>query len=135
MADTIVRIFPTSDQQRPFRRWAGPRGIATLSGNGFAVPAERLAEVPQELLLGARINGQVYMPKPGQVGTDAPPLDEDDEPADPLALLRDGDKLGAQRAILEQLDESPPEPAIPGIPHPRADDVPTTGAPDPDDSP
>lgn len=104
-APISLAVFPTSEQRRGFRQWAGPRGVPTLPGNGFAVPVELLGEVPHDLLLGAKVNGEYYLPEPGQVRHDAPPVDEPDLAGDePLEVVA-------------------------GFPQVQADDIPTTGSP------
>ena len=102
---TTVAVFPTSEQRRGFRQWAGPRGVPTLPGNGFAVPVEILGEVPIELIIGAKVNGEVYLPATGQVHHDAPPIE-----------------------LAELADDEPLE-VVAGVPQVTADDIPTTGAP------
>lgn len=107
---TTVAVFPTSDQRRGFRQWAGPRGVPTLPGNGFAVPVEILGEVPLELIIGAKVNGEYYLPEPGQVRHDAPPI-----------LLSDMPYDGEDRVV------------VAGFPQVEWDPISTTGAPDLDD--
>lgn len=117
---TTVAVFPTSEQRRGFRQWAGPRGVPTLPGNGFAVPVEILGEVPHELLLGAKVNGEYYLPEPGQVRYDAPPLDPVDA-FDALEAAAPGGQMHASPDV------------VAGFSQVEADDIPTTGAPDLDD--
>jgi hypothetical protein len=107
---TTVAVFPTSEQRRGFRQWAGPRGVPTLPGNGFAVPVEILGEVPHELLLGAKVNGEYYLPEPGQVRYDAPPVE--------------GEWIGPLEGELVASPE-----VVAGFPQVQADDIPTTGSP------
>lgn len=118
-----ITVVPTSAQRREFRRWAGARGVATLPGNGFAVPQELLGELPHELILGARVNGEVYMPAPGQPRHDAPPLETEQATA--------GEWIPLEGELIVSPD------VVAGYPQPGADDIPTTGAPDVDgdDSP
>jgi hypothetical protein len=122
---TTITVVPTSEQRRPFRQWAGPRGVATLPGNGFAVPVDMIREVPEELMLGAKVNGVVYFPQAGQVRHDAPPLEPEggELPEGEWIPLEGELQVGAGPLVTSAWSQ------------PHADDIATTGAPDPDDSP
>jgi hypothetical protein len=79
MARPTTLVKPTDENRRSFGRWAVAHAVRSAPQNAFHVPDELLGEVPEELILGAKVNGIVYFPQPGQVALDAPPIDDDDD--------------------------------------------------------
>jgi hypothetical protein len=95
----MIRVRPAADRRREFAIWAVAQSpkLRTVGPEAFAVPADLLASVPEELLIGATLGGQPYVPVPvgppedavELTGVDTPPvLDEQEatvgEPLPPL---------------------------------------------------
>ncbi|MFD3978256.1 hypothetical protein ACFWR6_06685 [Streptomyces griseus] len=59
----MIEVQPTPEQRRAFARYAvlqRPKW-RTVSPTSFAVPADRFAAVPEELLIGAVVDGHRYV--------------------------------------------------------------------------
>lgn len=58
----LVLVEPAHDQRRDFARWclAQDPQIQTASHTGFEVPSDLFVNMPESLLVGARIDGQPY---------------------------------------------------------------------------
>lgn len=72
---TTIAVHPASENRRAFGAWAVKRRVRCLAQQGFAVPEELFSQVPTELLIGAKVNGRIYLP--------AGPLQDVLEPAVP----------------------------------------------------
>lgn len=95
---TVIRIRPAARRRRDFAAWAvvqTPK-VRTCSEAEFAVPAHLVPQLPEELLVGALVEGQPYMPV-DQTGTTEGGTDQ--QPTAPV---------GPQP---EPLEEPAPEPA------------------------
>lgn len=59
----IIRIQPTVETRRDFARWgvAQKPKIRTISPSEFAVPAALFAAMPEDILIGALIDGRRYV--------------------------------------------------------------------------
>ncbi|MEU4406197.1 hypothetical protein AB0F88_16875 [Streptosporangium sp. NPDC023963] len=117
----MIKIWPRRDLRRDFARWAAPLGIRTVSVTEFAVPDSLIPAIPEELLAGARLDGQPYVaPAPEQqtMRGAAPPPGQEPPPAG------DGgdDEGGGGQAAVEQQAASAqdpgPEPATSLTPQP-----------------
>ncbi|CAM5301816.1 hypothetical protein AB0F92_22740 [Kitasatospora aureofaciens] len=98
----MIRVQPAAARIRAFAQWAiaqDPK-VRTVSTHEFAVPAERFAEAPEDILLGALVEGQPYVPAAGGQGAaDAPAGDGAPPAASPAGTQPD------------PADEAPEEPA------------------------
>lgn len=58
----LVLVEPAHGQRRDFARWclAQDPQIQTASHTGFEVPSDLFVNMPEALLVGARIDGQPY---------------------------------------------------------------------------
>ncbi|MEU7093021.1 hypothetical protein [Kitasatospora aureofaciens] len=65
--DTI-HVKPAPGLLRPFAQWAVAQNqkLRTTGPSEFAVPASLFPAVPEELLLGALVDGQPYVPRPAE---------------------------------------------------------------------
>lgn len=107
---TTIAVHPAAENRRAFGAWAVKRRVRSIARNGFAVPEGLLSQIPTDLLVGAKVNGRVYV-LAGEL------------PADELDTVLDGGQMYSY--------PPPVDPVVAGFP--RADDVPTTGAPAGDD--
>ncbi|MFJ3545472.1 hypothetical protein ACIPQH_25290 [Streptomyces rubiginosohelvolus] len=59
----MIRIRPTADRRRDFARWAVAQTpkIRTVSPQDFAVPAALFVTAPEEVLIGALVDGTRYV--------------------------------------------------------------------------
>ncbi|MDX2917305.1 hypothetical protein PV370_04745 [Streptomyces sp. NE06-03C] len=59
----MIRIRPTAARRRDFARWAVAQTpkIRTVSPQDFAVPAALFVEAPEEVLIGALVDGTRYV--------------------------------------------------------------------------
>lgn len=59
----MIHVEPTRPLRRDFAVWATAQDpkIATVSPSAFAVPADLYADVPEELLIGAQVDGHRYV--------------------------------------------------------------------------
>jgi hypothetical protein len=59
----FIQIRPTAEQRVPFARWAVAQTpkVRTAGTSTFAVPAGLFADMPEELLIGAIVDGHRYV--------------------------------------------------------------------------
>jgi hypothetical protein len=57
----LLLIAPTSANRREFARWAISKRVSTRSSNTFAVPDKLFETIPEQVLVGATVNGQPYV--------------------------------------------------------------------------
>lgn len=59
----IIEIEPSQEQRQAFARWAVSQTpkLHTVGPNTFAVPAELFVQAPEEILIGARVDGRRYV--------------------------------------------------------------------------
>lgn len=59
----MIEIRPTPEQLRPFAVWAVAQTpkLRTIGTNLFAVPADLFADIPEDLLIGSRVDGHRYV--------------------------------------------------------------------------
>ncbi|MEU6594253.1 hypothetical protein ABZ923_34460 [Streptomyces sp. NPDC046881] len=59
----FIRIEPTRERRVAFARWAVAQNpkIRTVSPQAFAVPADLFTGLPEELLIGATVDGHRYV--------------------------------------------------------------------------
>ncbi|MFC9382786.1 hypothetical protein ACFT0G_30950, partial [Streptomyces sp. NPDC057020] len=59
----FLHIQPAQEQRRAFARWAVAQDpkLRTVGPNTFEVPAEAFAQAPEEILIGAMVNGHRYV--------------------------------------------------------------------------
>lgn len=64
MAVQMIRVRPARVRLVAFARWASAQTpkVRTSSPDAFAVPAHLVGEIPEELLVGAWVDGQRYVP-------------------------------------------------------------------------
>lgn len=57
-----VLVEPSDEQRRPFARWclAQDPPIHTASASGSEVPSDLFTNMPEDLLVGAYIDGRLY---------------------------------------------------------------------------
>lgn len=66
----LVLVEPSDEQKAAFARWClaqNPR-IETVSASGSEVPADLFTGMPEELLVGAYIDGRLYRHVVEEVG-------------------------------------------------------------------
>lgn len=63
MSDDLIRVQPLPELRRPFARWAVAQRpkVRTVSVHTFGVPAQLFADMPEDLLIGARVDGHPYI--------------------------------------------------------------------------
>ncbi|MFD4314993.1 hypothetical protein [Streptomyces sp. NPDC058548] len=97
---SFIRIKPTVEQRVAFAQWAVAQNpkVRTVGPSTFSVPAVLYAEVPEAVLIGATVDGHLYVSP-----------DEDQEQA--------GDLLGvATEAGFTEEREAVPGDALPDLP-------------------
>ncbi|MFE3378707.1 hypothetical protein [Streptomyces anulatus] len=59
----VIEIQPDPAQRRAFARWAVAQvpKIRTISPTSFAVPADRFTDAPEDILIGALVDGHRYV--------------------------------------------------------------------------
>ncbi|MFF3441763.1 hypothetical protein [Streptosporangium sp. NPDC002721] len=117
----MIKIWPRRDLRRDFARWAAPLGIRTVSVTEFAVPDSLIPAIPEELLAGARLDGQLYVaPAPEQQtmrGAAPPPGQEPPPAGDGGEDEGDGGQAVAEQPAAPAQDPGP-EPATSPTPQP-----------------
>lgn len=60
----MIRVEPAQEHRRCFARWAVAQEpkIRTADHNAFAVPADLFTQAPEEILIGALVDGHAYVP-------------------------------------------------------------------------
>ncbi|MFF2964232.1 hypothetical protein ACFVT1_36315 [Streptomyces sp. NPDC057963] len=63
MSSDVIQIQPNRAQRRPFAQWAVAQTpkLRTVGTNTFAVPAALFAEAPEDILIGALVDGHRYV--------------------------------------------------------------------------
>lgn len=61
MIDTLT-IEPPAEGMMPFAKWAIKHNINTVSADSFGVPVHLFSSIPEDLLVGAIVNDQPYVP-------------------------------------------------------------------------
>lgn len=59
----VIEIEPSQEQRQAFARWAVAQTpkLHTVGPNTFAVPADLFVQAPEEILIGARVDGRRYV--------------------------------------------------------------------------
>lgn len=65
----MIGIKPAPCHRQSFAKWARDRGCAMRSSTEFQVRDQLIPEIPEELLEGSLLDGQVYVPADHQVNT------------------------------------------------------------------
>lgn len=104
----LIRVRPAVELRREFAGWAVAQTpkLRTVSESEFGVPADLFPAVPEELLVGALIDGQPYVPPAPEPVTGAPEPPGDDPGDDP-----EGDGTGGDGTARED----GPEPFVCGV--------------------
>lgn len=118
-----IRVQPAARRRQEFASWATAQNpkIHTVAPNTFAVPAGLYADAPEEILIGALIDGQRYVspaedaengtPPPGATAWTPPVLPEQEAvPGEPLPELPP-EAYGPDSAPLDPPDFAPLEDA------------------------
>ncbi|MFF3665462.1 hypothetical protein [Microtetraspora malaysiensis] len=96
----MIKVRPAPAVRRAFAQWGRQHRIRTVSQSTFGVPADLFPQVPEELLAGAVIDGQPYIP-PAPAAAAAEPVpevvDQEPPPAPDGGPVTDGldDAVGA----------------------------------------
>ncbi|MEW2066649.1 hypothetical protein [Streptomyces sp. NPDC007346] len=71
----MIQIRPTAGQRRDFARWAVAQTpkVRTVTTHDFAVPSPLFADMPEELLVGALVEGRRYVSPEEDARTGTPP--------------------------------------------------------------
>lgn len=71
----IIRIQPTREQRVPFARWAVAQTpkVRTVSVHAFGVPADLFAGMPEDILVGALVDGRRYVSPDEDAANGTPP--------------------------------------------------------------
>ncbi|MYR63708.1 hypothetical protein GTY54_48425 [Streptomyces sp. SID625] len=117
----FIRVQPAPDKRRNFARWATAQDpkVRTVSSQHFAVPHFLFTDMPEPLLIGATVDGHVYVSP------------DDGQPAELLGVF-----LPEQEAVPGQPLPHVPEEAYPAgaKPLPEPDYAPIEDAPAEHDS-
>ncbi|MFD9903918.1 hypothetical protein [Streptomyces sp. NPDC059063] len=119
----IIRVQPAARHRQEFAAWATAQTpkIRTVSPSAFAVPAHLFPQVREEILVGALVDGQRYVP----------PADDQEQHATPPAPAWLPPELPARTGKPGQpLPELPDEAYAPNaVPLPPPDFAPLEDAP------
>lgn len=134
MSTDMIRVEPSPERRRCFAGWAVAQSpkLRTVDYNAFAVPASLFMQAPEEILIGATVDGRPYVPvqddeepaggddsgfREAVPGEPLPPLPESAYGPDAVPLefapLEDaptGDDEGAARDSRDQVPEVPTAP-------------------------
>ncbi|MFF4391445.1 hypothetical protein ACFY0G_32350 [Streptomyces sp. NPDC001552] len=132
---TII-VQPAPKLRRDFAGWAVAQDpkVRTASTSEFAVPAHLYGDVPEELLIGALVDGHQYVPVPPEPGPEAAPgaVLPEQESAGPGGWLPDlpddAYPPGAELLGVLKVDEIPADDPPQA---PAGEDQPSEGAGDP----
>jgi hypothetical protein len=111
MRDDMIRVEPARSQRVAFARWAVQQTpkIRTVSATEFACPRDLFIWVPDELLVGAIVDGHRYIspeevedPTPDGEESAAAPLDPAPEPDEP------GTAANAAQTAVQGAEDGPP---------------------------
>ncbi|NGO66801.1 C2H2-type zinc finger protein [Streptomyces boncukensis] len=101
----LIRVEPARERRVEFAAWAVAQDpkIRTVAAHAFAVPAALFTEAPEELLIGALVDGRPYV---------SPDADEDQEPQDDVRaeLLGVATPEGLTAPVAEERTADPGEP-------------------------
>lgn len=88
---STIRVQPAARRRQEFALWATAQNpkVRTVAPNTFAVPGDLYAEIPEEVLIGALVDGQRFVPP----SEDAPDVQEWTPPVLPLIEGRPGEPL------------------------------------------
>lgn len=85
----MIQVQPTPELRRAFAVWATEQRpkVRTVSTTAFAVPAELFAAAPEEVLIGALVDGHRYVSPVedeanGQEAGSELPVPDDSDPGD-----------------------------------------------------
>lgn len=98
--DETIRIRPADGLRQDFARWAVAQQpkVRTCSTHEFAVPAGLYTHMPDELLVGALVDGHLYVPVEEAHASGTPEPEpgpaEAERVAEPGELLPDADPSG-----------------------------------------
>ena len=73
----IIEVKPGRDRRGAFARWAIRYQVRTVSSTSFGVPERLLDRMPEDLLVGALVDGQPYVSASTDTGTPDPTPDAD----------------------------------------------------------
>ncbi|MXM67062.1 hypothetical protein GR925_27435 [Streptomyces sp. HUCO-GS316] len=128
---STIRVQPAARRRQEFALWATAQSpkVRTVAPNTFAVPGDLFADIPEEALIGALIDGQRYVPPADTVHDAAPPVLPEREaiPGEPLPELPES-AYGPDSVPLPPPDFAPLEDA------PADDQGPASDGSDPSDS-
>ncbi|MFJ5814964.1 hypothetical protein [Streptomyces sp. NPDC093108] len=111
MTYNVIHVQPTPEQRRAFARWAVAQRpkIRTSSTTTFAVPPHLFTEAPENILVGALVDGHRYISpaEDSALGRPAPGTDarDDERPAD--VAESDGARVAAPGDVLPELPAEP----------------------------
>ncbi len=74
----MIRVTPDGSKRREFARWAVRHRVNTVTSVTFSVPDDLFPEIPDELLVGARVDGQPYVTPLSPLSGAGEPDDESD---------------------------------------------------------
>ncbi|WP_228980132.1 hypothetical protein [Streptomyces sp. DH12] len=59
----MIRVEPSQGRRQPFAQWAVSQNpkVDTVGPNAFAVPASLFADAPEDILIGALVDGHRYV--------------------------------------------------------------------------
>ncbi|MFJ5037948.1 hypothetical protein [Streptomyces parvulus] len=116
---STIRVQPAARLRRDFAVWATAQSpkVRTVAPNTFAVPSEQFTEAPEELLIGALVDGRRFVSPTEDAEQGTPP------PGDLLGVA--GPLLPEREAVPgEPLPEVPPEAYLPdSVPLDEASDL------------
>ncbi|MFI0827286.1 hypothetical protein ACH4Q7_22840 [Streptomyces roseolus] len=71
----MLHVQPATELRVPFARWAVAQTpkLRTVGPTVFAVPADLYADMPEDLLIGARVNGHRYVSPKEDAADGTPP--------------------------------------------------------------
>lgn len=122
MSVDLIRVTPVRAHRKAFAAWAIAQSpqVRTVSHEAFVVPATLYADVPEELLTGALIDGHRYVsPQPAMTvleleeaapGEPLPPLPESAYPPGAVPLDVTPVQAPEPAAVPEPATEPAPEP-------------------------
>jgi hypothetical protein len=100
-----ITVIPAREQRQRFARWSlgqQPGGLAMSSHEAWAVPSALFTEVPEELLVGALIDGRPYR----AVVEDFEPHGDGYRPVPPAGVVPVDDGAGPESLDFAPLDDA-----------------------------
>lgn len=113
MSTDMIRVEPSPERRRCFAGWAVAQSpkLRTVDYNAFAVPASLFTQAPEEILIGATVDGRPYVPVQDEQEPAGEPYSELREavPGEPLPPLPES-AYGPDSTPLEfaPLEDAPP---------------------------